>query len=155
LLDHLVGEQLHRGRHREPERLCGLKIDDELELRRLDDGKIDRLRTPEDPASVDANLPIGIFEIGAVAHQATGLDEFSPLVYCSNRMPRREGHDFVPPSGEEWVRGNDQPIRPLLNQACESRLEVALTGGLKCLELYTGFLCGLLHPAGLERRDRT
>src|SRR5215510_647043 len=97
LLDHVVGEQLHRDRHRESERLCGLKIDDELKLCRPDDGKIDRLRTSEDPASVDANLPIGILEIGAVAHQATGLDEFLPLVNCRNRMPRREGHDFMPP----------------------------------------------------------
>jgi hypothetical protein len=45
LFDHLVGKQLDRRRHVEPQCLGGLHIDDKLEFGRLLDRQIGRLRT--------------------------------------------------------------------------------------------------------------
>jgi hypothetical protein len=48
LFDHLVGALLQEPRHLQPKRLGGLKVDDQLEFRRLLHGEIGRLRAPED-----------------------------------------------------------------------------------------------------------
>src|SRR6266851_4029166 len=45
LFDHLVGGHLHRQRHGKTKRLCGLEIDDVLELRRLLDWQVTFLET--------------------------------------------------------------------------------------------------------------
>ena len=44
----------------EAERLGGLEVDDQLELGRLHDRQVGRLRALEDAAGVDADLAIGI-----------------------------------------------------------------------------------------------
>src|SRR5204863_6091452 len=56
LFDHLVGAGEQRLRHGEAERLGGLHIDDELELGRLLDGQVGRLRPREDLSSVTKPL---------------------------------------------------------------------------------------------------
>ena len=52
LFDQLVGAQEEGLRDRQPERLGGLEIDDQLELRRLLDRKIGRLGTLQDSVDV-------------------------------------------------------------------------------------------------------
>src|SRR6187431_477472 len=46
--DHLVGSREQRGRHVDPERLCGLEVDDKFEFGRLNDGQVGRLGAPQD-----------------------------------------------------------------------------------------------------------
>jgi len=52
--DHFIGAGEDRWRDRQPERLGGLQIDDQLELRRLLDRQIGRLGAVEDLSSVIA-----------------------------------------------------------------------------------------------------
>ena len=60
-------------RHGETERTGGLEIDDELELARLHHRQVRRLRTLEDAAGIDAELPLRSENVGSVAHQSAEL----------------------------------------------------------------------------------
>jgi hypothetical protein len=57
LLDYLVGAPEDRHRNRQAERARGLQIDDELELGRLLDRQLARLRAFEDLVDVDGGSP--------------------------------------------------------------------------------------------------
>jgi hypothetical protein len=72
LLDHFVSGGQQRFRNGEAERLCGLKVDDEL-LGRLHQRKVGRLFALEDPASVGADLAIHFGKVEKIApsHPAT------------------------------------------------------------------------------------
>src|SRR5215472_1417545 len=56
--DHLVGAGEYRGRHFEAERLSGLEIDNQLDLRGLIDWQVGRLRTLENAAGVEADVAV-------------------------------------------------------------------------------------------------
>jgi hypothetical protein len=56
LFDHLVGEQLHRIGDGKTERLGGLEVDHQLELRRQLDRQIGRLRAFEDAIDIPCRL---------------------------------------------------------------------------------------------------
>jgi hypothetical protein len=74
---HFVGEQLDRIGHLKPKRLGCLHIDNKLELGRLLDRQVGRLRALENLTGVDTNLTPHAQIIGPVAHQPTGLDLFA------------------------------------------------------------------------------
>jgi hypothetical protein len=66
--DELVGPNENGLWYRKAERLCGLHIDDQFELRRPQDWKVVRLRAAQDLTGLHADLSIRIGEAGAIAH---------------------------------------------------------------------------------------
>jgi len=56
LLDHLVGGEDELGRNLQAERFCGLAVDDQLELGRLDDRQVGRLGAAQDARRIEAGL---------------------------------------------------------------------------------------------------
>src|SRR5262249_46928482 len=70
-LDHLVGGREQFVRHGEAEHPGGRGVDDELELARLHDRQIRRLRALEDATGIDPNLTKPIDNVRSVAHQPT------------------------------------------------------------------------------------
>jgi hypothetical protein len=58
LFDHLVGAGKQRRWHGETEHLRGLEVDEQLDLRGLNDRQVGRLVALENPAGVDAGLTV-------------------------------------------------------------------------------------------------
>src|SRR5215831_475200 len=65
--DHLVGAHQQCSRYREPERLGGLEIDDQLDLGGLLHRQITRLFAFENSPDVNANLPVVFPFVASVA----------------------------------------------------------------------------------------
>jgi len=68
------------GGDRQPERLGGLEIDDQLERRWLLDRQIGGLGALENPAGVDASLARISGEARSIADQAAGRGELAPPI---------------------------------------------------------------------------
>src|SRR5436190_5123952 len=82
-LDHLVGAGKERRWHFEAERARGLRIDDELELRRLHDRQVGGRGALEQPCDVDADLAPGI---GRVAEVIGSAWRDARLANCTRRL---------------------------------------------------------------------
>jgi hypothetical protein len=65
-------------------------VDDQLELRRLHDRQIGGLCALDDTAGINAELPVGIGNVGSVAHQAADLDGLTDRVAGWDSMKGRE-----------------------------------------------------------------
>src|SRR2546427_12236157 len=89
LLDHLVRQDQERWWHRDPERLGGLEIDDQLELHRLLDGQVSGLAALQNLVHVGGGAPVEIGVIRAVAHEAASLRDLPPPEH--RRQPVRYG----------------------------------------------------------------
>src|ERR1700720_2038855 len=68
LFDHLVGTSKKRCRNVQPERVCGLEVDDKLELSRLLDRKIASTFACKDSGDISRGGAIKLEVVGRVAH---------------------------------------------------------------------------------------
>src|SRR5438876_7563190 len=77
LFDHLVGAGEQCRWHNDAKRLCGLQIDHQLELGRLFDRQVGRLRTLENLVDEDGGPTIKISNIGSVGQKEARLRQLS------------------------------------------------------------------------------
>src|SRR5215471_17496383 len=92
-LDHLVGAREQGRWNGNTNSPCGLKIDDQFELGRLDDGQLAGFFAFQHAAGVDTSLPISIWQTCPIAHQTAGIDEGFEWVNGGNRMMRGQDHE--------------------------------------------------------------
>jgi len=105
LFDHLVGAGEHRGRDGNTHRLRRLGADDQLELVRLDDGEVRRLRTFQKPSDLVSREGIKVRNGDAIARKASGFHHIAEL--ADRWDVRREAQlPKVAPKAVHW-RGND------------------------------------------------
>src|ERR1700704_2084954 len=89
-LDHLIGPLQEGGRDRQAERLCGLEVDDEIELRRLLDGQVGGLGALQDSVNVDCSTSFHLGNIYSVGHEAAWTNEILELIDCGDPMRGRK-----------------------------------------------------------------
>src|SRR5215469_17617673 len=131
LFDHLVRNGQHVGRDGEAESAGGLQVDGKIELGGLNDRQIGRLGTVEDSPCIVTNLTIRARNVGAVAHQAAGLNVGTVVIGHRNRMRRRECRKLNVPAVEEAIGRDEQRLDVLLSQRREGRFDLAARA---CLE---------------------
>jgi hypothetical protein len=88
------------------QRLCGLQVDDQLELARLHDWQVGRLVALENPRSVVADLTISVSEVGSVAHQPPGQDIFPQFIHRRDAVMGRERNELLPSAIEKRISAN-------------------------------------------------
>src|SRR4029453_918890 len=86
----LVRPPQYRRRNRQPERLGGLQIDDELELGGLFDGKISGLGAFQNPVNVEGSTPYDTGEVHPVSHEAARLRVFPEAMHRRQAVLRRQ-----------------------------------------------------------------
>src|SRR5262249_58100083 len=85
--DHLVGAGEQSRWHVEAERLRGLEIYDKLELGRLLDRQVPRLRTPEDAINIGCGSPPQVDAINSVRYEAAHSGKVSECIDCGQTIP--------------------------------------------------------------------
>src|SRR5215813_15315028 len=88
--DDFVGAGEHREWQNETQRLGGVEIDDQLELRRLPDRDIGRLGALQYFVYVSCGAPVHVREVRAVGHQASHLDKLPPVKHRREPSPDRQ-----------------------------------------------------------------
>src|SRR5215468_10155159 len=100
LFDHLVEVGEHGRRNHKAEGLGSLGVDHQLELGRLLNWKIGRLRALENLVDIVSRAPKQVSNIGPVRHESAGCHKFS------NSMERRQ----LLPGSEFRMRGSSTVI---------------------------------------------
>jgi hypothetical protein len=72
-----------------PRALAVLRVDDQLELGRLRDRQLGRLRALEDATGIDAHLTVRIDHARSVAHQPASFDILTTAIRGGERIVRR------------------------------------------------------------------
>src|SRR5262249_48298773 len=84
-LDHLIRPRQQRRGDRQAERLGGLEVDDQLELGRLLDWEIGRLRTLANPGDIGGSTHCDRRYVWTERHEATVINNLSETI--DNRQP--------------------------------------------------------------------
>src|SRR5512134_1311728 len=90
--DNFIRSRQYRVRDREPERLCSLRIDDQLERGGPLDWQVGGLGTLQDLVHVRGGTAESRGELRAVGQQTSIVHEFPLPVHGGKAGPRREFH---------------------------------------------------------------
>src|SRR5215469_695171 len=125
LFDDLVGAAEQRVWDGEAERLGGLEVDDELELCRLLDWQIGRLRTLQDLVHIGCGTPVHVTPVRPVRHEPARF--YKLLSQKHRREPGlgRQVEQPLPVLAKDYTEPrHDQSARALLNHRLEGRLKI-------------------------------
>src|SRR3984893_12887435 len=123
LFDRLVGAVEQGIGYGEAEHPCGLGIDDQLELGRLHDRQLGRLRPLQDAAGIDADLTPSIRDVASVAHQPAGFSHKAICICRGDRVARRQIDQLDKSAVEKAVATDEKRIGPLAPKGCEGRID--------------------------------
>jgi hypothetical protein len=79
LLDQLVSAGEQRGRHGQPQRFCGLQVERQFELGRLDNRQIGRFLTLQDARHVGSGSTKGVVDAGRITDEAARRNKLARI----------------------------------------------------------------------------
>src|SRR5712692_6107234 len=123
-LDHLVRAREERRRNRQPQRLCGPEIDDQLELRRALYGQVARLGTAQDLVDVGGGAPELVRQARTIGHEEAGLRERSPDRNARQAVLHEQLSDLLAIADERWAAGRDQSADPRPDCSRDGTVEI-------------------------------
>src|SRR6266536_2027481 len=128
-LVNLAGDAEHPG---------GLRIDDQLKLRRLCDRQIRGLGAFEDAAGINADLTPRVPKIASVAHQPADFGKLAPRICGGNRVARRQIDQLETTAGEEGVDVDEKGVGPLAHKTRESQIDLTAGTGVEDVDFQSG-----------------
>src|SRR5262245_27369370 len=109
----LVRALQERWRDRQPDRLRGAEIYDQLELRRLLDGEVGWFGALEDPVHIGGRAPFQVKIVCTIAHETTDLRVLPQPIYRWQPPLRCELCDLPSLISEYGIRDYQKCARPL------------------------------------------
>ena len=154
-LDNLVGAADERQREGNAKRLCGLEIDDHLDLHDLLHRQIGGLAALEDFPRVEADLAVSIGQVAPIAHQAAGYREVAPSGDRRNRVAGTQGNDLGKVVDEVAIIVHDQRTGSELHEAREGCVDLSCGACAQDVKLYPEGARGVLCRSriGLDTRS--
>src|SRR5262245_31441209 len=140
LFDHLVGAHQERFRYRQSKRLCGLKIDNKLKLRRVLHRQVNRLGTSQYAVNIARPSLKLAYRIEAIRHQSARFGIKSQRTERRQAEARGQCDDEVAISKCHSVRTDDEAAIALGRERRQGALDVVWV-------MYTEF-----HQLDLECR---
>ena len=137
LFDDLVGAGENRWRDRQPERLRGLEINDQLEVRWLQNRQIGWLGPLQNPSGVNAGLAIESVGVGAIADQAACCNEYRVPIDRRNSVSLCQRHELGAAAGLERIGGDEKRAGLQLLEGGKGGVNLGFGRGLHDSELYT------------------
>src|SRR5215468_38073 len=131
---------------------CGLKIDDQFELGRLDDRQVAGFFAFQHAAGVDTSLPISIWQTCPIAHQTAGIDEGFEWVNGRNRMMRGQHHETRHLAREKGIAADEQRAGSLAHERSKSHFDLVLGARLQNKNLPADDACRALRVSFLGLR---
>src|SRR6516165_12488792 len=125
LFDHLVGATEKRQRNRNAERLGSVGVNDQLELRRLQDREVGRLVAAEYTPSVATNQAISVAKISSVTHQAACHRVLAERINCGKCMAVGERDQLIAHGHEKRVSAQEERVSALCDQGRKDRFDLA------------------------------
>src|ERR1700730_1343829 len=134
-MDHLIRPPQQRRRNRQAERLRGLEVDDEVELRGLLDGKITRFGAFQDLVHVGRSASKQISNVRSIRHKAPGIDIVPLHIRCRQPVLCRQVHEASSLIGEHDGSQDSQSARARPGHFREGPVEIGGTSRLNALNL--------------------
>src|SRR5438034_5060359 len=125
--DDLIRPREQRLRNRQPERLCGLEVDDQLELPRLLDGQVSGLGALENLVDVGDGVPEHVETVRPIGQKATHLRVLAQPIDRWQTVPGREVFDSCSVVLEHGVYENDDRAGLLAGHRGEGAVDLAGT----------------------------